>query len=160
MGKYCTFFVFFFVYGCGTRDIPPGDPGNGGLILPDYFQALVVVDSIEGRAREITVSDQGDLYVKTKRSGKGNVVGLRDLDGDGKADVVEHFAKLKATSRGGLRAGVEIYNGYLYFSTELAVYRMKLSPGTLVPQGEIQVVVQDDHEHGRHEHIARPFGAQ
>lgn len=157
MGKYCTFFVFFFVYGCGTRDLPPGDPGNGGLILPDYFQALVVVDSIEGRAREITVSDQGDLYVKTKRSGKGNVVGLRDLDGDGKADVVEHFAKLKATSRGGLRAGVEIYNGYLYFSTELAVYRMKLSSGTLVPEGEIQVVVQDDHEHGRHEHIAKPF---
>ena len=84
--KNCIWFSCFCVYGCETRDLPVGDRENQDLFLPNGFQASVVVESIDGYAREITVSDQGDLYVKTKSSGKGNVVGLRDTDGDGKAD--------------------------------------------------------------------------
>ena len=133
---------------CGTIELPPGDPENGGLFLPDQFQGLVVVDSLAGKAREITVSDHGDLYVKTQNSTQGNIVGLRDNTGDGKADAIEYFADTDDKRKRSLQAGVEIYNGYLYFSTTLVVYRMKLIPGSLIPEGEMEVIVRDDHEHG------------
>jgi hypothetical protein len=37
---------------------------NGGLILPDGFEAVVVVDSLPGRARHLAVNENGDIYVK------------------------------------------------------------------------------------------------
>ncbi|MEJ7682382.1 MAG: hypothetical protein WKG06_31930 [Segetibacter sp.] len=45
--------------------LPPGDPGNGGLYLPTGFEAVVVADSI-GPARHIAVNDNGDIYVKLR----------------------------------------------------------------------------------------------
>ena len=91
----------------------------------------------------------GDIFVKTHRSTNGNVVALRDNTGNGKVDVVEHFAKMPSKRKWSLQAGVEIYNGYLYFSTDLTVYRMKMSEGTLVPEGEMEVIVHDDHAQWR-----------
>src|SRR4051795_11061871 len=80
-----------------TRTIKP-DPDNGGLFLPDQFEALVVVDSI-GSARHLAVNDNGDIYVKLtyneKMNGRGGTVGLRDLDGDGKADSIAYFGDYK-----------------------------------------------------------------
>ncbi len=149
--------ALLMVYSCGGPQLPPADPDNGGLVLPDGFQALVVADSISGTAREITVSEDGNIYVKTRRSNKGNVAAVKDQDGDGKADIVQYFASVENQRKWSLQAGVEIYNGYLYFSTDLIVYRVKLNPGTLVPDGELEVIVIDDHEHGGHEHIAKPF---
>ena len=142
---------------CTKSNLPPADADNGGLILPEGFQALVVVDSIAGKAREIIVSDEGTVYAKTHRAVKGNVAAIVDEDGDGKADTVSYFVQLPQERRWSLQTGVEIYNGYLYFSTDLTVYRMKMSPGTMVPQGELEIVVKDDHAHGGHEHIAKPF---
>ena len=46
-----------------TKNLPPGDPDNGGLILPEGFEAVVVVDSI-GPARHLAVNDNGDVYIK------------------------------------------------------------------------------------------------
>ena len=149
--------VCLWLGSCIGSSLPPADPDNGGLVLPEGFQALAVVDSISGTAREITVSDDGDIYVKTRRSTLGNVAAVRDHDGDGKADTVQYFSKIENQRRSSLQAGVEIYQGYLYFSTDLKVYRQKLSPGTLVPEGELELIVNDDHEHGGHEHIAKPF---
>ena len=40
---------------------------NGGLFLPDGFEATVVVDSLPGRARHLAVNDNGDIYVKANR---------------------------------------------------------------------------------------------
>ena len=37
---------------------------NGGLIMPDGFEAVVVVDSLPGHARHLAVNDNGDIYVK------------------------------------------------------------------------------------------------
>ena len=44
------------------RSLPRCDEGNGGLTLPEGFCALVVAESV-GRARHLTVADNGDLYV-------------------------------------------------------------------------------------------------
>ena len=153
----CAVALCFLFFACEKPNLPVFDEDNGGLILPENFKALVVVDSIDGHAREIHVADNGDIFVKTHRSTNGNVVALRDNTGNGRVDVVEHFAKMPSKRKWSLQAGVEIYNGYLYFSTDLTVYRMKMSEGTLVPEGEWEVIVHDDHAHGGHEHIAKPF---
>ncbi len=137
-------------------ELPAGDPDNGKLFLPGNFQAVVVVDSLEGRARHLAVNDNGDIYVKSRFSKEdGRNAALRDTNNDGKADVIETFgAYQKERSYG---TAMRIYNGYLYFSSELTVYRQKLTPGKLVPDSEIEEIVVDDHAHGMHEHIAKPI---
>ena len=49
---------------CSPDTLPPGDPDQGGLFLPGGFEALVVIDSIEGNARQLAVRDNGDIFVK------------------------------------------------------------------------------------------------
>ena len=150
-------YLAVFLVGCIEKPVlPPGDPNNGGLILPDNFDAVVVVDSI-GAARHIAIDENGDIYVKlrfTKRKGEGNVA-LRDTTGDGKADLIKYFGDYE--DGGALSNGMEIHNGYLYYSTELAIYRNKLTPEDLVPRSEMEMVLTDDHEHGRHWHITKPM---
>ena len=136
--------------------LPPGDPDNGKLTLPDHFQAVVVVDSLKGRARHLAVNDNGDIYVKSRFSEKeGRNVALRDTNNDGKADVIETFSQYDRERSYG--TAMRVHNGYLYFSSELIVYRQKLTPGKLVPEGEVEEIVVDDHPHGTHEHIAKPI---
>jgi glucose/arabinose dehydrogenase len=140
---------------------PPGDPGRGGLVLPGHFEALVVVDSLPGRARHLAVRDNGDIYVKARYGGKdSSVIALRDTTGDGKADLVARFGG--GARESGYGTAARIHNGYLYFSSELVVYRYRLTPGELVPESPQEVVLTDDHPHGSHEHIAKPltFDAQ
>src|SRR5680860_652015 len=57
---------------------PPGDPGNGGLFLPDGFEAVVVADSV-GRARHLAVSSNGDIYVKLRVPDPKGIVALSCL---------------------------------------------------------------------------------
>lgn len=140
---------------CGsTVELPAGDPGNGGLFLPGGFEGVVVVDSLEGRARHIAVNENGDVYVKALLPKVPGNIALRDTTGDGKADIVEYFGDYKGDGRYG--TAMRIHNGYLYFSSQLVVYRMKLTPGKLVPDSEIEVILTDDHAHGSHEHVAKP----
>src|SRR5438045_9124334 len=86
------------------------DPDNGGLFLPDNFEALVVVDSI-GSARHLAVNSNGDIYVKLTyndaMNGAGGTVGLRDLDEDGKADSIAYFGDYKDI--GGSEVGMTIH---------------------------------------------------
>lgn len=138
-------------------DLPPGDPDNGGLSLPDNFEALVITDSI-GRARHIAVKENGDIYVKLKNSSlEGGNVALRDNDNDGKADIIKYFGSYK--DEGNFGTAMRIYNGYLYFSTAGIIYRNKLTPGQLIPEGDAEVIVMDDFKNDPHgyEHIAKPI---
>jgi glucose/arabinose dehydrogenase/cytochrome c553 len=127
--------------------LPPGDPGNGGLFLPENFEALVVADST-GRARHIAVNDNGDIYVKLTFNdalhGAGGTVGLRDTNRDGKADTIAYFGEYK--DEGSLAVGVTIHDGFLYTSTVRNVLRNKLTPGKLVPESKTEVVLTDDDE--------------
>ena len=117
------------------------DPDNGGLFLPDDFEALAVVDSI-GRTRHIVVNDNGDIYAQLGRTrdGKGTI-GLRDTDNDGKADSIVNFGDY--IDKGRSATGITIHNGYLYVSTKKHVFRNKLKPGALVPTSETEVVFTD-----------------
>ena len=123
---------------------PPADADNGGLFLPEMFDALVVAEST-GRARHLAVNDNGDIYVKLTYNdamkGAGGTVGLRDVDGDGKADSIVYFGDY--TDVGNSAVGVTIHNGYLYTSTVRTVLRNKLSPGKLVPETKTEIVLTD-----------------
>ncbi|GAA4458301.1 hypothetical protein GCM10023189_30320 [Nibrella saemangeumensis] len=137
--------------------LPVTTTANGGLFLPDGFEAVVVVDSLAGRARHIAVNTNGDIYVKARfvRDKDESVIALRDTNKDGRADIIKRFGGLNR--EGSYGTAMRIHNGFLYFSSELIVYRYKLTPGKLVPESPLEVVLTDDHKHGMHEHIAKPL---
>lgn len=150
------FLGFYFVY-CNAPDkLPPGDADNGGLFLPGNFEAVVVADST-GPARHLAVNTNGDIYVKLRYSkkGEGGNLALRDNNNDGKADSIVRFGDYD--NEGSLSNCMRIHNGYLYFASELVIYRNKLTPGKLIPESEREVVLTDDHTHGTHWHITKPI---
>ena len=132
------------VFNCEDKKVlftPETDWDNGGLFLPDGFGALVVVDSI-GESRHLAVNDNGDIYVKLRinTGDKGNVA-LRDTDQDGKADIIKRFGDYPNDGR--FANEMRIHKGYLYFSSELVIYRQKLTPGKLIPSGKPEVLLTD-----------------
>lgn len=133
---------------------------NGGLYLPDDFEAVVVVDSLRERARHIAVNGRGDVFVNLRFSKDGNLVArLTDEDGDGTADAIEKYGKDTNEDfgqSGSYSTEMRIYRGYLYFSSELTIYRYKLDEA-FRPQGKAEVILVDDHEHGKHQHIGKPL---
>lgn len=138
-------FAVSVFFSCSTQNpkLPEGDKDNGGLILPDSFEALVVIDSI-GRARHLAVNENGDIYVKLAYANQDSAsVAISDTNMDGKADQVAYFGDYKA-ERGYGPTSMRIYNGYIYFGTGSAVYRQKLTPGKLIPDGETELVLTDN----------------
>ena len=132
-----------FLFRCVQKsNLPTGDSDNSGLFLPDGFEVVVVADRI-GRARHLDVNKNGDIYVKLTdaKQDSGNVA-IRDSNNDGKADHIAYFGDYKAESGYG-PTGMRIYNGYIYFSTKGAVYRQKLTPGKLIPESKLEIVLTD-----------------
>src|SRR5690349_188655 len=88
--------------------------------LPAGFQSTVVANNL-GQARHLAINSNGDIYVKLNRlkNGKG-ILKLTDINGDGKADKITSFAGYAGT-------GIVIKNGYLYASSNKAVFRYKLN---------------------------------
>ena len=134
------------------------DPPNGGLFLPEGFKATVMIDSISERVRHLAVGKEGQLYAKLRNSHENAAIAvLKDTDQDGEADIIKKFGGYGKKRKWSYATAMHVYNDYLYFSSELVVYRYKLKPGTLVPDGEAEVVLTDDHAHGKHEHIGKPL---
>ena len=128
------------------------------LYVPKGFIAKVYVDSITETVRHLTVSENNTVYAKFKKtSSAGSMAAIADRDGDGRSDELVKFANDSMIKGYGYSTGARIYNEYLYFSTELAVYRYKLNDSTFVPEGPIETILVDDHEHGMHEHIGKPL---
>ncbi len=146
------------ICGCENKpELPKGDSDNGGLIVPNGFEVLVVADSI-GSARHMAVSSNGDIYVKLRGGEPKGIVALRDVNADGKADTVKYFGNYEDVGNYG--TAMRIHNGYMYFSTAGEVYRTKLTPGQLTPEGPFEKIVIDDYKNDKHgyEHIAKPIG--
>ncbi|MDO1444957.1 PQQ-dependent sugar dehydrogenase [Rhodocytophaga aerolata] len=154
---FCWLLLLLFFSQCKEKvKLPPPSPDNGGLFLPGNFQAVVVADSLEGKARHIAVNDNGDVYVKARYGGAdSSIIALRDTNNDGRADILKRFGGVGKER--GYGTAVRIHKGYIYFSSELLVYRYKLTPGKLVPEGKMEIILTDDHAHGMHEHIAKPL---
>lgn len=111
---------------------------NGGISLPEGFQAVVVaeevVDSI-GEARHLTVDEDGDIYIALRRTdGRPGIVALQDTDDDGVAERMERFGEHTGT-------GIGLHNGYLYFSTDTSVVRYSMEGVDLVPSSEAELVI-------------------
>ncbi len=133
---------------------PPCNTDNGGITLPDGFCAVVVADHV-GAARHSVVTSGGDIYLAlyAVRYGTppGGIVGLRDTDGDGHADVE---ARLGAT----VGTGIELHDGFLYASSTTSVVRFRLQQGHLKPVEPPEIIVSDLPERDcTGEHPARPF---
>ncbi|MFD1820737.1 Glucose/arabinose dehydrogenase, beta-propeller fold [Pseudarcicella hirudinis] len=88
--------------------------------LPAGFSASIIASDL-GATRHIAISKKGDLYVKLSKlkDGKGIYL-LRDTDKDGVIDDTKLFGDYPGT-------GIYISNGYLYTSSNSAVYRYKLN---------------------------------
>ncbi len=105
--------------------------------LPPGFVATIFHPGL-GPTRHVAIRDNGDVYVAREyrldmpmfgqEAGYGALLALRDTDGDGVADIVKEFGPRTVTTE------VVIHEGWLYFGTELAVYRIELDDG-LVPDG-------------------------
>lgn len=127
---------------------PVADADNGGLKLPPGFRAVVVAEGL-GEVRFVAVAPNGDIYGKIHN---GGLVALRDADGDGRAEVKEKFGS-------GSGSGIAVHDGWLYYSTNSAVYRYRLEPGQLVPAGEPETIVSGLPDRREHNTKAFTFGA-
>ena len=142
--------LVLFSAGCQSRtsQLLECDDDNGGIQLPDGFCGFVVADNL-GRARHLTVNDNGDIYVALRQpTEEGGIVALRDTTGNGRADVIERFGEAGGT-------GIDIYEGYLYFGSDTAVIRYRLKEGQLLPEMPPEVVVRGFLE--QDQHAVKPF---
>ena len=102
---------------------------DSDITVPDGFSVAVAHDGV-GRARHIAVRDNGDLFVALT---SGEIVALRDSDGDGSLETVERRTAPVHT-------GLKIHNDYLYVSNDTEVNRVTLDDA-LMPQGDFELIV-------------------
>lgn len=122
---------------------------TGDIALPKGFKAKKIVSDL-GYARHIAIRKNGDMYValREKKNNHGTVA-LRDTTGDHKVDVVKYFGDFIGT-------GAAIRNGYLYRSSQTAVYRYPLAEGQLLPKvGERETIVKNMPD--QNSHAAKPI---
>ncbi len=109
------------------------------LALPEGFDVNVFARDLEN-PRMIRVADDGTLYVTQREP--GNVLMLRDTDGDGAADEQQVVAE-----REGLH-GIEINGDTVYLMTVNEIFRtQRQDDGTL---GDLETIADDFPEGGQH----------
>ncbi len=121
------------------KQLEPSDDRLARLTLPDGFKIGVFARDLIN-PRMIAVADDGTIYV-TRRA-VGDVVMLRDEDGDGKADVQQTVASRP------MMHGIAIDGGTVYLTTVAEVYRAQmLEDGTLAP---LERIIDDLPAGGQH----------
>jgi Raf kinase inhibitor-like YbhB/YbcL family protein len=119
--------------------LEPSAERVGQLQLPDGFEIASFAEGLVN-PRMLAVADDGTVYV-TQRS-VGNVVMLRDEDGDGRADLQEQVA-----SRPDMH-GIAIDGRRMYLTTIKDVYRAEIEEdGTL---GQLERIIDDLPDAGQH----------
>ena len=108
---------------------------DAGIRVPEGFDAKIFADGV-GRARHIAVRGNGDVFVALREPNQGGgVVVLRDDDGDGAVDHSVYFGEHAGT-------GLAIHDGFIYASSDEAVYRYALPEHELAPAGPPETVVE------------------
>lgn len=116
---------------------------NGGISLPEDFCASVFADEL-GQVRHIAAAPDGRVYATLRSPTEGQgLVALRDGDDDGRAEEIERFGDISGT-------GAAVADGYLYASSDTAVYRWALPDDGLAPAGEPELVVGGFPDQGSH----------
>ncbi len=94
------------------------DPDNAGLKLPGGFGALLVAN-IGAKARHLSVTPQGDIYVKLAKVKEGKGIITLHEAANGKAVITGGFCNYGGT-------GMYIKDGYMYASSNTEIFRYKL----------------------------------
>jgi glucose/arabinose dehydrogenase len=119
-------------------------PDNAGITLPKGFCAIVVADLVmdgrPARARHMAVTSSGDVFVAINTGPGGSnpsfgIIGLRDGNGDGRAEEQSEFSP----GLGG--SGLAWGDGLLFFGANDRVLRFPLPAGSLAPTGASEIVV-------------------
>ena len=103
----------------GAQEIPKSNLTKAGpLMLPTGFSSRVVIANV-GKARHLTVTPEGNIYIKLEKpvDGKGTLYVRRK---NGKAEVAQGFGDYGGT-------GIHLTDQYLYTSSNEDVYRYKLN---------------------------------
>ena len=108
-------------------------PAGAVLSVPPGFEVDVFAEGLTN-PRKLAQAPNGDAFVSDSRSGE--VVVLRDTDGDGTADLRRTFAT-------GLDRpyGLAFHGGYLYVGNNDAVVRFRYESGELEASGPPENVV-------------------
>lgn len=88
------------------------------LVLPDGFSIEIYANV--GNARQMSLGDDGTVYVGSRGDAGGRIYAIPDANGDGKADeVIAITGGLKSPS------GLTYHNGDLYIGAISRIYRIK-----------------------------------
>jgi glucose/arabinose dehydrogenase len=89
------------------------------IVVNDGFSVEILGEDL-GKLRHMTVSKNGDIYInRSKLKDEKGILLLKDTDKDGVIDEERSFGNLPGT-------GILIKNGYLYTSSNSAIFRYKL----------------------------------
>ncbi|HEY8933608.1 MAG TPA: PQQ-dependent sugar dehydrogenase [Cyclobacteriaceae bacterium] len=123
--KAAALILFGFGLASFTYSDSPYPKNDEAIKLPAGFKAQIVAENL-GNARHITVTPQGNIYIKLSKlkDGKG-IIMLQDKNNDGKIENQKSFGSFIGT-------GIYAKDNYLYASSDNDVYRYKLND-----QGEV-----------------------
>jgi glucose/arabinose dehydrogenase len=123
-----------------TTAVLPAAAVNAALTLPDGFTAATVAENL-GSVRHIAVNSNGDIYAKLEKLKDGK--GILLLKG-GNAAALSSFGNFPGT-------GIAVKDGYLYASSNSAVYRYKLNANNEVENtAKPETIVKGLTDRGQH----------
>lgn len=118
------------------------------LKAPQGFTVTAFATGLKN-SRILAVAPNGDIYVS--RRDQGDVLLLRDADGDGRADG----APVTVASRAGAH-GLAIHNNKLYLATVKEVFVADIQPDGRL--GELKLIIGDLPDAGQHANRTLAFG--
>ncbi|NKI92478.1 YbhB/YbcL family Raf kinase inhibitor-like protein [Rhizobacter sp. SG703] len=116
--------------------------------LPKGFKASVFASGLKN-ARIVVVAPDGTVYLS--RRDQGDVLMLKDADGDGRADG----PPVKVASRPGAH-GLAVHDGKLYLATVKEIFVAPIQPGGTL--GAVEMIVGDLPDAGQHANRTIAFG--
>jgi glucose/arabinose dehydrogenase len=137
----------------GSSFVPPGVPATdervSQLSLPRGFRIEKFAEGL-GRPRIMAMGEDGTLYVTRPRS--GDVLALRDENGDGRADgenaVVRNLRGVH---------GITLHDGKMYLATVSEVYVAEMRDGQV---GEPKRIIEGMPPGGNHPNRTLGFGPE